>query len=155
LRTILVEQLKKRCDMAKGFNINHIICSSSQNPQDEVMKLTDENGADLVINAAPATAAVKLSFMLVSKGGRVSLFASVPKDNPVVDIDANQIHYGQISVFGASDSTAKNHADALDLLASGQISTDALITHRLKLEEFFDGIDAIKNGEALKVVINP
>jgi L-iditol 2-dehydrogenase len=141
--------------MATDFNIDHIICSSSQNPQDEVMKLTDGEGADLVVNAAPATAAVKLAFSLVSKGGRVSLFASVPKDNPIVDINVNQIHYNQISVFGASDSTAKNHSDALDLLASGQISTDAIITHRLKLEEFFDGINVIKNGEALKVVINP
>ena len=119
------------------------------------MKLTDGKGADLVINAAPVTAAVKLAFAIVSKAGRVSLFASVPKDNPIVDIDVNQIHYGQISVFGASDSTAKNHEDALSLLASGQISTDALITHRLKLEEFFDGINAIKKSEALKVVIKP
>ena len=155
LRTILVEQLKTRCEMAAGFNINHVICSSAQNPQDEVIKLTDGKGADLVINAAPATAAVKLAFALVSKGGRVSLFASVPKDNPFVDIDANQIHYGQISVLGASDSTPQNHADAMMLMAEGSITADALITHTFKLEDFFKGIEAIQSREALKVIIKP
>jgi L-iditol 2-dehydrogenase len=91
----------------------------------------------------------------VAKAGRVSLFASVPKDNPHLSIDVNAIHYGQIEVYGASDSTAKNHADAVRLLAAGRISTKPLITHILPLDEFFKGIDLIQKREALKVVIKP
>ena len=108
-----------------------------------------------MINAAPVTEAVKLTFKLVSKGGRISLFASVPKDNPYVDIDANLIHYGQISVYGASDSTPENHSDAMKLIAAGKITTGSLITHTFKLEDFHKGIEAIRNGEALKVIIKP
>jgi len=155
ISTILIQRSKKRSVLAKKFNIDHVICSEESDPLKEVMDLTNGEGADVVINAAPDKTAVKLAFQLVSKAGRISLFASVPKDDPFVDIDANLIHYGQISVFGASDSTPQNHFDALKLLTAGKISTSALITHTLGLEDFFKGIEAIQKREALKVVIKP
>ncbi len=155
LVTILVQRSKKRYEMARSFNIDHAICSHDEDPVQAVMELTDGNGADVVINAAPDQDAVRLAFRLVAKGGRVSLFASVPKDDPFVDLDVNFIHYNQVSVFGASDSTARNHEEALRLLSRGKISTGVLITHRFSLDGFFRGMEAIKNREALKVVIHP
>jgi L-iditol 2-dehydrogenase len=155
LMTILVQRSRKRCEMAREFNIDHVVCSQSRDYVQAVMDLTSGAGADVVINAAPDKDAVRLAFRLAAKGGRVSLFASVPKDDPIVDLDANFIHYNQVSVFGASDSTARNHNEALSLLSSGRISTGALITHRFDLNDFFEGIKAIKNREALKVVIHP
>ncbi len=155
VKTILIERLKKRFEMDRKFNIDRVICSEYEDPEKTVLEFTGGLGADVVINAAPSTEAVKLAFKLVSKGGRLSLFASVPKDNACVNIDANQIHYGQISVFGASDSTAENHFDAMKLLASGKISTKLLITHTFKLEDFFRGLEVFIKGEALKVVIKP
>ena len=154
-KTILIQRSKKRYELAKSFNIDHLICSELEDPIEAVMELTNGYGTDVVINAAPSKEAVSLAFKLVSKTGRVSLFASVPKDNPFVNIDANFIHYNQISVFGASDSTAQNHRDALKLLASKKISTDKLITHILPIKDFFKGIKAIKSRDALKVVIKP
>jgi len=155
VETILIQRSRRRSEMAKAFNIDHIICSEDEDPVRSVMEITDGEGADAVINAASDRSAVKLAFQLVSKAGRVSLFASMPKDNPIVEIDMNFIHYGQISVFGASDSTPANHSDALKLLTAGSISTSSLITHTLGLEDFFKGIEAIRNREALKVVVKP
>jgi L-iditol 2-dehydrogenase len=155
LTTILVQRSARRCEAARAFKIDHVVCSERYDPLEAVTAITGGAGADVVINAAPDPAAVALAFKLVAKSGRVSLFASVPKDNPVVGIDANQIHYNQISVFGASDSTARDHAEALALLASGRISAAALVTHVFKIDDFLWGIKAITGREALKVVIKP
>jgi L-iditol 2-dehydrogenase len=155
LKTILVQRSAHRSEMARAFRIDHVVCSEREDPVEAVKTLTGGLGADVVINAAPDPEAVKLAFRLVGKSGRVSLFASVPKDNPVVPVDANQIHYGQISVFGASDSTAENHRDALALLAVGGISARPLITHVFKIEDFLWGIKAITSREALKVIVKP
>lgn len=155
LHTVLIQRSEKRCRMARDFAIDRVICSQQEDPVQAVMSLTDGAGADVVVNAAPAREAVELAFRLVKKTGRVSLFASVPKDNPVVGIDANQIHYGQIGVFGASDSTALHHLQAMNMLSAGSIGTDRLITHVLPIDDFFRGIELINNREALKVVIKP
>ena len=154
-KVILIQRSKKRYELAKSFNIDHLICSEIEDPIKSIMDITNNKGADVVINAAPSREAVKLAFKLVSKTGRISLFASVPKDKPFVDIDVNFIHYNQVSVFGSSDSTSQNHRDAVKLLASKKISSEKLITHVLPLKDFFRGIEAIKNREALKVVIKP
>lgn len=155
LKTILIQRSRPRFESAKQFRIDHLICSELEDPVQKVMELTGGAGADVVINAAPDPEAVRLAFKLVGKSGRVSLFASVPKDNPIVGIDANQIHYSQISLYGASDSTAQNHAEAIQLLAGGHISAKSLITHVLGLKGFFKGIELIQKREALKVVIRP
>ena len=155
VHTILIQRSRKRYEMAKAFSIDRLVCSENEDPVTAVMESTGGLGVDAVINAAPDIEAVKLAFKLVSKGGRISLFASVPKDNPFVDIDANQIHYGQISVLGASDSTPENHSHAMKLMAGGNITAEALITHTFKLEDFFKGVEAIQSREALKVIIKP
>ncbi|MGQ9616065.1 MAG: alcohol dehydrogenase catalytic domain-containing protein [Spirochaetota bacterium] len=155
LKTILIQRSRVRFELAKRFKIDHLICSELTDPEKAVLELTHGKGSDVVINAAPSPQAVELAFRLVARSGRVSLFASLPKDNPSVSIDANLIHYGQISVFGASDSTPQNHAEALELILNGKISADGLITHVLGIDDFFRGIELIKSREALKVIIKP
>jgi L-iditol 2-dehydrogenase len=155
IRTILIEYSRKRYELAKQFNIDHLICSEKDDPVKAVMDITGGTGADVVINAAPALQAVELAFNIVSKSGRISLFASVPKDNPMVPIDVNKIHYEQLEIYGASDLKPENGYAAVQLLASGKINSDLLITHTLKLEDFFRGIELINAKEALKVVVKP
>jgi L-iditol 2-dehydrogenase len=153
VKTILVQRSQRRYEMATGFNIDHVICSETQDPVETVLGITEGVGADVVINAAPSREAVDLAFKLVAKAGRVSLFASVPKDNPTLPIDVNRIHYEQIEVYGASDLKASHAVQALRLLESGQLSTDKLITHTLPLDDFFKGIELINKREALKIVM--
>ena len=155
MKTVLVQKSKPRFEMAKSFDIDHIVCSEETDPFEAVMDCTEGRGADVVINAAPSLEACELAFRIVAKAGRVSLFASVPKNDPYLRIDLNRIHYNQIGVYGASDSTASDQREAVRLLSAGKISTQSLITHTLPLEEFFKGIDLIKKREALKVVIRP
>jgi L-iditol 2-dehydrogenase len=155
LRTILVGRSSKRHHLASTFSIDHRICTQQENALEAVKEITSGEGSDVVINAAPSKKAVELAFALVGKAGRVSLFASVPKDDPSLPIDINRIHYNQISVYGASDSTPQDHARAIKLLASGKINTESITTHHFPLQDFHHGINAIKNRDALKVIIHP
>jgi L-iditol 2-dehydrogenase len=137
------------------FPVDDIICSATTDAVTAVAQATGNRGVDVVINAAPSLSAVDTAFKIAPKTGRISLFASVPKDNPALSIDVNNIHYKQISVFGASDSTAKDHREAVDLLASGRVDIRPLITNVYDLRDFFTAIDQIKAQNALKILIKP
>ena len=156
-RVVLVEGSQKRIEMIRacGFPIDDLICSASADAVAAVAGATGGRGADVVINAAPSLSAVDTAFKIAPKSGRVSLFASVPKDSPSLSIDVNNIHYKQISVFGASDSTAKDHREAVELLASRRVDIRPLITSVHDLRNFFTAIDQIKAQNALKVLIRP
>ncbi len=156
-RVILVEGSEKRVEMIRriGFPIDEVICSATEDPGAAVGRAAGGRPVDVVINAAPSLAAVDLAFRLAPKMGRISLFASVPKDNPSLSVDVNNIHYKQLSVFGASDSTAKDHREAVSLLASGRVDIKPLISDVRELRDFFAAIDRIKAQDALKILIKP
>ena len=156
-RVILIEGSEKRVEMIRkiGFPIDEVICSATEDPGAAVGRAAGGRPVDVVINAAPSLAAVDLAFRLAPKMGRISLFASVPKDNPSLSVDVNNIHYKQLSVFGASDSTAKDHREAVSLLASGRVDIKPLISDVRELRDFFAAIDRIKAQDALKILIKP
>ncbi len=49
---------------------------------DEVRKLTDGRGADVVITAAAAGKAQEDGLQMLARGGRLSAFGGLPKDKP-------------------------------------------------------------------------
>jgi L-iditol 2-dehydrogenase len=156
-RVILVEGSEKRVEMVRklALPIDELVCPGSEDPVAAVTRAAQGRPVDVVINAAPALAAVDLAFKLAPKMGRVSLFASVPKDAPTMSIDVNNIHYRQLSVFGASDSTARDHREAVSLLASGRVDIRPIVSKVYDLEDFFAAIDQIKAQDALKILIRP
>jgi L-iditol 2-dehydrogenase len=122
---------------------------------DEVAKLTDGRGADVVITAAASGAAQEQAVKMAARRGRVSFFGGLPKDNPVIALDSNLVHYRELTIVGANGSSPAHNAQALELIAMGAVPVRDLITHRLPLESALDAFDIVARGEAIKVTIEP
>jgi L-iditol 2-dehydrogenase len=131
------------------------VCAAETDPVDEVLKLTDGQGADAVITAAAAKAAQEQALPMAARSGRISLFGGLPKDDPVIAFDSNLVHYRELTVVGANGSSPEHNARALELIATGAVPVADLITHRLPLERVLDGIELVARGEAIKVTIEP
>lgn len=84
----------------------------------------------------------------VARGG-------LPKNDPIIAMDANVIHYKEVTVHGSFSASPRDCDLALNLIAAGTINTGDFITHRLPLRKVEEGMDLIKRGESLKVVIKP
>ena len=91
---------------------------------------------------------------MARKGGMINLFASLPKGASEIKIDARLIHYRELFVSGASDSSPYHVDLAIKLLDKGFISEN-IITHRLAIEDFMEGLMLMKNEKGLKVLIKP
>jgi L-iditol 2-dehydrogenase len=122
---------------------------------DEVRKLTDGRGVTVAIVAAASGPAQEQALQLVAPQGRISFFGGLPKDNPVVSVDANLVHYRELTIVGASGSSPRHNAQALDLIGSGAVPVADLITHRLPLEQVLTAFDLVARGEAIKVTVEP
>jgi L-iditol 2-dehydrogenase len=120
-----------------------------------ILKLTEGRGADVVITAAASGAAQEQAVRMAARQGRISFFGGLPKDNPLISLDSNQVHYRELTIVGANGSSPAHNAKALDLIATGRVRVDDLITHRLPLERVLDAIDIVAKGEAVKVTIEP
>jgi L-iditol 2-dehydrogenase len=118
-----------------------------------VRRMTGGVGADIVICANPIAQTQTEAVQIVRKRGRVILFGGLPKANPMVTLDSNRIHYGEIEVVGAFSYHPTVHAQALDLIRRKVIDADLLVTHTFGLSDIAKAFETAAVGEALKVVV--
>jgi L-iditol 2-dehydrogenase len=155
-RVFLVELNRARLDMsAEKVNPDAAICSAEVDAVDEVRKLTDGRGVDVVITAAASGAAQEEALQMAARSGRISFFGGLPKDKPTITLDSNLVHYRELTIVGANGSSPAHNKKALELIASGQVPVADLITHRLRLSELHDAIELVAAGAAIKVTIEP
>ncbi|NEA22719.1 alcohol dehydrogenase catalytic domain-containing protein [Actinomadura bangladeshensis] len=155
-RVFLVEVNAERLHQAAAIvKPDAAIDGSVTDVVEEVLARTGGRGADVAITAAASAAAQEQAQRLVAPGGRVSLFGGLPKDDPVISVDANRVHYRELSLVGANGSSPAHNARALELIGSGQVPVEDLITHRLPLDALHDAMDLVTRGAAIKVTIEP
>ena len=151
-RVLITQRSPERAKLARNLAGVEVIQVGEDDAVEQVLARTD-GGADVVIASAPNARAQEQALEMVRKGGVLSLFASLPKGESALQLDARLIHYGQIAVVGASDSRPCDIRDALALLEAGKIDVDTIVTHRLPLERVLDGIELMKKRSGLKIAI--
>ena len=77
---------------------------------------------------------------MAARQARISFFGGLPKDNPIISVDSNLVHYRELTLVGANGSSPAHNAEALRLIASGAVPVDDLITHRLPLDRTPRGV---------------
>lgn len=155
-RVFLVDVVKKRLEQAAYLGGSVVLIDASVlDPVDEVLRHTGGRGVDVAIVACPVGKAQNQALQMAARRGRVSLFGGLPQDQSLGHLDSNLIHYKEVGVFGAHASTATQNRLALRLLAEGKIRADHYVTHVLPLEKMWEGVEAVREGRALKVVIKP
>ena len=92
---------------------------------------------------------------MAAKRGRISLFGSLPKDDPYIRLDANDVHYRDLTIVGAANSTPAQNREALTMIAEGRVPVADLITRTLPLEGLFEAIEGARSGHGIKYVIAP
>jgi L-iditol 2-dehydrogenase len=153
---LLVELNRARLDLSAAVvKPDAAICGAEVDAVDEVLKLTNGRGADVVITAAASGKAQEDALLMAARAGRISLFGGLPKDNPTITLDSNLVHYRELTLVGANGSSPTHNARALELIASGAVPVADLITHRLPLEGVLDAFGIVARGEAIKVTIEP
>lgn len=122
---------------------------------ERVMELTGGRGADVVITATAAKVAQEQAVAMAARNGRISFFGGLPKDDPVVALDSNVVHYRQLHIHGANGSAPEHNKRALEYISTGQVPVKDLITHRVPLEDVLGVFDLVRSGTAIKVTVEP
>lgn len=155
-KVILTQRSLPRLELAyEKFKPDVIIAGEGQEVVEKVKMETDGLGGDVVIVAAPSPQAQELAFSMVAPRGRVNFYGGLPKDNKMITIDANVIHYTECSVTGASSSLGRQNREALELISKGLVNAREYITHRFPLEEAAEAFGVVENKKAIKAVVFP
>ncbi len=150
---VLFDVSESRLELAKRFDGLVLVNSAKEEPVKKVMDMTGGCGADVIVVACGVNAAQEQAVAMAAKLARISLFASLPKDNPFIKLDANIVHYKEVSVYGAFASYKKQYEKALSLIAEKKIQAEKFITHTYPLKDIVTAFETSKKGTGLKTVV--
>ena len=125
------------------------------NPEKIFREFSEEGkGLDVVIECVSLPEMWELAFNCVRKGGTVHFFGGC-KSGSKVSFDTVKMHYGDIKMLSVFHHTPKYFREALDLIASGKIEVEKLITDTLPLEKVEYTMEQHIAGNAIKFLIKP
>jgi len=139
-----------RSRYAKDMGATRVINPVQENLADIIKEETNGYGADIVIDAVGTLLNDALS--CVRSSGTILLFGL--NGNATQTICQSDIATRNISILGSYIGHF-TFEPTIQLLSSGIVDFRNMITHRLTLDEFGVGLDAMRKGEALEVVLYP
>src|SRR5512137_255952 len=116
--------------------------------------LTEGVGADGAILTVVNGRILEDTQRAVRAGGRINVFAEAA-DGPRLAMDLVDLYHRELAVFSTYSSTPATLARAIELLSGRRIRVAPLISHRLPLEAFDEGVRLQREGKATKVVYHP
>lgn len=155
-KVIISEISDSRLDIARNFNaIDVFVNALKEDLREVVLRETDALGADVVICANPVGKTQEQAFSLIRSRGKIIFFGGLPKDNCHITVDSNDVHYREIAIFGAYAYTQNEFKEAMGYIESGKIPSEKFVTNVLPLKEIKQGIDIVKKGLGIKVILKP
>ena len=116
--------------------------------------VADGDGADGAIVAVPGQLPLDTAIEGVRPGGRVVLFAHTRMGDPVT-VDAGQVCYLEKDVVGAYSADVDLNDEVADLVFSGRLRVDDLVTDRFDLADAPEAFAVARSRRAgsLKVLV--
>ncbi len=151
-RVIASDVNAKRLELARNMGAHVLLNPSHDDVAARVLEETGGEGADLVCEVSGNHDAITQAFKAVRLGGRVNLLG-LPKGAIPVDLSTDVIFKG-VTVYGVIGRKMYETWNQMrTFLGSGMLDPTPVITHRLPLEEIDRALDAIRSGEAGKVIL--
>lgn len=125
--------------------------------EDVAARLVAQTGrpADVVVLCTSAMSALDAAWKCVDQGGTVVVFA-VPGPDKVTPVPLNDFWRKEITILTSYYCGPPDWEESLQLIASGRIIVDDMITHILPLKETARGFRLVLDAlESLKVIIRP
>jgi len=136
-----------RLEFAREMGVDHALNPNEVELPEAVRDLTDL-GADVVVDAVGNQ--IDTAIRLARRGGQVVLFGLRPHDNPPVN--QYTITRYDLTLHGTFVGL-KPFEQTIQLLESRRLQPSRLITHRVPLTELAHGVELMRSGQGMKVLV--
>ncbi len=148
-----VDLAQSRLDLARRLGADITLRSDAVDVPAAVFAATGGRGAAVAFECVGVTPTVRTAVAVLRKGGALTLVGNVA---PTVDLPLQSVVTRQLTLHG-SCASAGEYPQCLELIASGQVDVDALLSAVAPLSEgdaWFQRLHAAEPG-LMKVVLVP
>ncbi len=149
-----IEVNEHRRNIAQQMKADLVLDPSKQDVNFIVLERTGGLGVDVVLEMAGHSSAIRTAFDIVRRGGRISLLGLTSK--PISLNFSEDIIFKGITIQGINGRRMyQTWYQMTALLKSGKLDLRPVITDRIALKDFSQGMERLKTGEASKILVYP
>ena len=153
-RIIIVGKAGWRFERVRSLGLGECLDATAGDVVPALQELTGGRGVDVAVDATGRPEVWEQAVKATGRGGTVLFFGGCAAGTSI-QLDTRQVHYEELTLVGAFHHTPELIRRAVELIASGAVVPDGLLTHRMPLEAVPDALALMTKGEALKVLIEP
>lgn len=148
---IMIGRTQRKLDFALSYAADYVINSSAENVVDVVNGITNNLGADIVIEGTGASQSLSVGLKIARSGGEIILLG-----NPIGDVNLSKDVFWKIlrkqlvlkGTWNSSFGTDKSDwVKALSLIKTRNLLLTPLISHTLPFNSLYDGLKLMQDSE--------
>lgn len=142
---VVLDPFPWKLELAKDLGADVAIRASDNNVIAQIRNATRGTGPDAIIEAVGIPSTVALSVEAVAPGGKILLFGN--SHDPLSGFDSFIIYFKEINLIGTRASSKTDWEPVINLVESGKITLEPLITHHLAFKDVKKGFMFMDKGE--------
>lgn len=150
-KVVITDISPYRISLARKLGVQHVANAAEQDLRDVMADLGMIEGFDIGLEMSGAAPAMRDMIDKMNNGGKIALLGIAPTGFAV---DWNKIIFKMLSVKGIYGREMFETWYKMTALVQSGLDLTELITHRIPIDDFQDGFEAMISGEAGKVVMD-
>ncbi len=110
---------------------------------------------DVCIVAVGSRQAYEEALGAMNPRGRIVIFSGLQPSEDEARLSLNRLHYYEQTLVGAYGCSFMHGVQALDLIASGNVAVEDMISHRMALGELDEALRIVENRLGMKILLYP
>jgi len=153
-RVIVVGKSGWRFEQVRALGLGDCIDATADDAVAALRDATGGRGVDVAVDATGRPEVWEQAVEATGRGGSVLFFGGCAPGTSI-RLDTRRVHYEELTLLGSFHHSPDTIRRAVDLLDTGAVRPDGLVTHRMGLEDVPAALELMTKGEALKVLIQP
>ena len=153
-----VDPYKFRTSLAKEFGATEVITSDDREEiKDSIMRLTDNLGADLVVDCSGVSEGFTIALELIREGGMVLEVGIFSNSHDIPINPHSHIHEKSARVIGIGGDDISQYYPSIKLLERNidKLPWEKIISHQFNIDNVHEAMDVAMSDQSMKVLLNP
>jgi threonine 3-dehydrogenase len=140
-----------RLALAEKLGIDHVVDASKENLSDVMKRIGMTEGFDVGLEMSGAAPAFRDMIDKMNNGGKIAILGIAPTG---FEIDWNKVIFKMLNLKGIYGREMFETWYKMIAFVQGGLDLSPLITHRIGVDSFRDGFEAMRSGNSGKVVMD-
>lgn len=151
---IAIDIQPQRLEWAKRFGATHFVNAAEVDPVAEIERLTDDFGADVVIDAVGTPQVYEQAFRSRGRTGTL-VHVGLPRPTDTITLPLPELfRRGPIKASHYGDCLPTRDFPALvDLYQAGKLDLDGFVSETIPLDDLPAALERLQRGEVLRSVV--